>query len=256
MKDLTQLNRSLGQNFFTNRSLAKKIVEEVLDSNPKLVIEIGSGLGAFTNLISKETEVISIEKDQKFSKHLKKRLNIQVISKDVLEVTICELTKGKSKPVVFGSLPYNIAKRIIRRNIKEECIKEHFYIIQKEVAEKYCSEPPNSNILSITSKAYAKTEILFDIPPSSFRPQPGVYSSLIKFTPHRDHKEKREEKFFGFVKRCFKHPRKKLRNNLSKKEKKKLTQDSKRIQELSSRRAERLNINEFYDLYRTVQPEI
>ena len=43
--------RSLGQNFFVNENLAKKIVDTVLVENPELIVEIGPGHGYFSSLL-------------------------------------------------------------------------------------------------------------------------------------------------------------------------------------------------------------
>ncbi|WKZ31507.1 MAG: 16S rRNA (adenine(1518)-N(6)/adenine(1519)-N(6))-dimethyltransferase RsmA [Candidatus Dojkabacteria bacterium] len=212
-------NKSLGQNFFTNASLARKIVDIVVESDPSHIIEIGPGPGTFTNLLAERAQVIAIEKDHQFEMVLSQIDNLEVLYQDILETDFHEILMKweleAEKVVIFGSLPYNISKRIIANNLRSSLIQNQYYIIQKEVAEKYIANAPQNNILSLTSEVYSQCNKLFDISPGSFNPPPKVTSSFIKFTLNATGEiHENAEELCKFISSSFSHPRKTLNNNL------------------------------------------
>jgi 16S rRNA (adenine1518-N6/adenine1519-N6)-dimethyltransferase len=237
---MIELKKSLGQNFFTNENLAKKIVTEVIKNNPKSVVEIGPGAGAFTSLLyPKVEELILVEKDSSLISTLNSYFpNATVLNEDILNV---DITKLPQNSVIFGSLPYNISKRIIMKFISSGLFNDYYFIIQKEVAQKYTAKAPNSNKLGIFAQIFVETEILFDISKGNFKPQPKVTSSFI-------HMHRKEEippvdviqKMEVLVNKAFKSPRKKLRNNLNKES------------EYSEMRAQELSLDDYLKLVRTL----
>ena len=63
--------KSLGQNFFVNENLGNYIIDILANSNCTSVIEIGPGLGFFTEkLVKKFKNVTVIEKDKEIAKTL------------------------------------------------------------------------------------------------------------------------------------------------------------------------------------------
>lgn len=209
-------SRALGQNFFTNTNLAEKIVKEVLEYNPDTILEIGGGTGIFTELFYKKNiNPICIEKDRVLAENLEKNYpKAKVIQRDILELDIHSLLPKGKKNISFGSLPYNQAKKIIHTLIQSQEIQHHFYIIQKEVAEKYLGKDKSSK-LSCCTQLYATPKILFDISPNNFKPKPKVTSSFIHFQRHKKYKHiKNEEDFIKYLDQAFKQPRRKLKNNL------------------------------------------
>lgn len=59
-------------------------------------------------------------------------------------------------------------------------------------------------------------ELLEDVSPNSFIPQPEVWSSIIKISPKEPSFQVRDEKIFlATVKAAFQHRRQKIRNSLS-----------------------------------------
>jgi 16S rRNA (adenine1518-N6/adenine1519-N6)-dimethyltransferase len=218
--------RSLGQNFFTNKTLAEKIASIVTASNPELIIEIGPGTGAFTSLLETRCKkLVCIEKDDAIAKNLQIFFKgVQIVHTDVLDCDINKIVEDSKVPiekvVMFGSLPYNISKPIIDKVLSTTKIQQQFYIIQKEVAQKYCAKAPDYNYLAVATQILATPKILLEIHPDSFRPRPKVTSSLIKF----DLKSvepifqtlKEYKEFKDFVHLCFTKPNKTIKNNLGK----------------------------------------
>ena len=234
--------RSLGQNFFTNQTLAERIAQSVLDSKPSTIIEIGPGKGAFTYFFNNKTKnLVLIEKDDTLAKSLQAYFpKAHIINQDFLEIDLIKeiidkiniekTNNDEIDCVVFGALPYNISKPIIKKCITELPNTTMFFIIQKEVADKYCAIH-DSNILNIQSRYFGNFSKIFDIQPGNFFPRPKVVSTLIKFTPYdfllksvselsgksSISEENRILAFRNFEKlifRAFRSPRKTIKNNL------------------------------------------
>ena len=210
------MKKSLGQNFFVNKNLSTQIVEIVLKEKSDVIVEIGPGSGAFTQFFAKEdTKLFAIEKDDNLSQELKDLYpSVTVKNIDFLDWDFSELEPFKEKNITFfGSLPYNVSKKIIKKIITSKFFKSpSFFIIQKEVAEKYCAKEPNNNFLSLSTALYADTNKLFNISPESFKPRPNVNSTFIQFTPKTVPLEN-SKAFEKFLHNAFRQPRKTLKNN-------------------------------------------
>ncbi|MDX9738771.1 MAG: 16S rRNA (adenine(1518)-N(6)/adenine(1519)-N(6))-dimethyltransferase RsmA [Candidatus Dojkabacteria bacterium] len=205
--------RSLGQNFFVNKNLADHIVKKVSENDSKCVVEIGPGLGFFTEkLIPLFEKVIVIEKDSILAENLRLRFpEIEVINTDFLDLKLEDICKGSF--TYFGSLPYNVSKPIIRKIVESKnFLQPAYFIIQKEVAQKYIYQKPY-NILSLSTAIYAKVEKLFDISPDSFRPKPNVNSSFVSITPNEEIMDNVKD-LETLIQTSFRQPRKNLKNNL------------------------------------------
>ncbi|MBI2357267.1 ribosomal RNA small subunit methyltransferase A [Candidatus Dojkabacteria bacterium] len=238
-----RLNKALGQNFFNNHNLADWIVAEVAKSNPKTVIEIGPGDGYFSKRLELIAEkLLLIEKDTELAEFLRLKLpKAEIANEDVMEYEI-DLDRYTKPIVIYGSLPYNISKLIIEKFIQTAGIDSMYFIIQKEVAEKYTFAEGKSSILSLITSLYGDVEILKLIKPGNFIPKPKVESALIKIKYNSNSGGIDVEKFKIIVKTAFSNPRKTLRNNLKK-------FDTSQIDSLIlARRAETLNLNEYKDL--------
>ncbi len=239
--------RSLGQNFFTNPNLGKFLIEKVLESNPEDVIEIGGGKGFFTKfLVEKNVNVTVIEKDDALSKSLEFLFpNIKVYNEDLFSKNILKIFQKTKNTVCFGSLPYNISKKIIHYLAVNSDIKDFYFIIQKEVAERYFAKKKNS-FLSISTELYFDVKIICNIAPENFKPRPNVTSSFVKFS-RNEMNLANTESFLEYLHRAFKQPRKKLKNNLQK---------YYQIDSINlDQRAEDLSVQEHLKLYKDLKPK-
>ena len=202
--------RSLGQNFFSNKALASHIVNLVLDSDPTHITEIGPGTGVFTQLFhEKIPDMTLVEKDYELYETLKKTYpDIEIYNEDILEYRLTN-----KATTYYGSLPYNISKPIIRKIITSETFTNPcFFIIQKEVAEKY--KNVDTNQLGLTREIYADCKVLLNIKPDNFKPRPNVMSSLITFIPHNKYPDIDKKELEKLIIQSFNQPRKTLNNNL------------------------------------------
>jgi len=229
--------KSLGQNFFINEHLGQKIVDILLEKKPETVVEIGPGKGFFTRKIHKRvSSVICIEKDDILAKRLQEGDETLVVyNEDFLDFDLKNLPRHT---LFFGSLPYNVSKPIIKKIITSGYFKESsFFIIQKEVADKYIAQKPHNNILSLTTQIYSTPKKLFNIKSGSFRPKPKVQSTFIEFIPKE--KVTVHSGLESFLKLAFKSPRKTLKNNLR----------VAKISPILKKRPSQLNLDEYILLF-------
>ena len=205
--------RSLGQNFFINKNLGEYIVNIVCENKCNNIVEIGPGMGFFTNyFVDRFENVTLIEKDSSLAQELKIQFpKTNVINDDFLDISFEEIIKEDA--MFFGSLPFNVSKPIIRKIIESKYFKyPSFFIVQKEVAQKYIYRAPYSS-LSLTTALYANTKHILDISADSFRPKPNVTSSLISFTPNNLNLDD-VKSIENLITLSFKQPRKNIKNNL------------------------------------------
>jgi 16S rRNA (adenine1518-N6/adenine1519-N6)-dimethyltransferase len=202
--------RSLGQNFFNNEKLIKKIIKIVLESHPKHITEIGAGKGSFTKEFYDFTiDLTLIEKDFTLAQILQNNFN----ETEIYNIDFLDYELKNPNTTYFGSLPFNISKDIIDKVIKSYTFSNPaFFIIQKEVADKYSNNINNS--LGLIREIYADFQHIFNIKPGNYTPRPNVETSFIKLIPHERFLDINKEALEKLIQRSFKTPRKTLNNNL------------------------------------------
>lgn len=204
--------RSLGQNFFVNKSLAENIIDTLFEDSPKHIVEIGPGTGSFTSLIYERNKALTlIEKDFNLYSDLKSKYHdIEIYNEDFLDFNCENLGYDIT---FFGSLPYNVSKPIIKKIISSDYFTNPaYFIIQKEVADKYCNTDRNQ--LGLIREIYADYKIIKHIKPDSFKPRPKVTSSFVKFIPHDRYKDIDYKDLEKLILQAFNQPRKTIKNNL------------------------------------------
>jgi 16S rRNA (adenine1518-N6/adenine1519-N6)-dimethyltransferase len=207
-----EAKKSLGQNFFINKNLGDTLISKI-EVLTDTVVEIGPGQGFFTERLSTLfKDIILIEKDTQIAKQLATIYpKATIYNEDFLEFDLNRLPK---QITFFGSLPYNVSKPIIRKIIESEHFTNPaYFIIQKEVAQKYTYIPPY-NILNLTTNCFADVKKLLNISPEAFRPRPNVNSTYTRFSPNMK-KVKDIDQLNQLINIAFKQPRKTLKNNLS-----------------------------------------
>jgi len=215
--------KRFGQNFLKDESILNKIIE-AMPKNNNQIVEIGPGLGDLTDKLVKIKDVTAYEVDRdlfailnkKFANEIEKgNLNLKLV--DVLEVWHQKQTLFEKNFDLIANLPYYIATKIILKSFEDQNCKNIVVMVQKEVAKKFVAdvgEKEFSSLSVITKLVTKKAKILINVPPTSFKPQPKVDSSVVFF-------EKNnfiiDDNFKFFLKIAFIAPRKKLIKNLSSK---------------------------------------
>ena len=184
----------LGQNFLADSHAAEKIVAALGDITHALVVEIGPGRGALTDLLAARAgHLIAIELDRMLATELRykhgRNSRIEILEGDVLRIdfrTVLNRTIGPlgdlrpEKPVrarVVGNLPYYITSDILLRLFEfHELFELMVIMVQREVAERIAAQPGTRDygLLSATAQLYARVEKLSTLPPGAFSPPPKV----------------------------------------------------------------------------------
>ena len=228
----------LGQNFLADVGAAEKIVDALGDVSESVVVEIGPGKGALTQVLARRARrLIAVELDRMMSTELRFRYRLQsqveIIEADVLKLdfrTVLNRTIGPlndlrplkpSRARVVGNLPYYITSDILLRLFEfHEQFDVIVIMVQREVADRIAARPGSRDygLLSATAQLYTKVEKLFTLPPDAFSPPPKVHSTVLRMTvaPRFDELRIKPAEFVGFLKTAFAMKRKTLLNNLKK----------------------------------------
>lgn len=226
----------LGQNFLADRHAADKIVDALGDISDRLVVEIGPGKGALTDLLAERAgRLIAIELDRMLATELRYKYsrlrNIEVLEGDVLKIdfrTVLHRTIGPlddlrpikpSRARVVGNLPYYITSDILLRLFEfHDQFEVIVIMVQREVADRIAAQPASRDygLLSATAQLYCNVENLFTLPPGAFAPSPKVHSSVLRLTvaPRFSELQVTAGDFIPFLKTAFSMKRKTLLNNL------------------------------------------
>ena len=211
--------KKFGQNFLVDRYFISRIVNEVNPKEGNNILEIGPGKGAITEPILKKTNHISVvEIDPDMIKILKHKIstkNISILAEDVLGIND-EFFEEFNK--IIGNLPYYIATEIILKLTKiYSSSSELYFMVQKEVAERITANPSNKSFgrLSVILQYYFDTELLFELPPEAFSPQPKITSAFIRLIRKKRVSPKviNKDNFEQIVKIAFSQKRKTIKNN-------------------------------------------
>jgi 16S rRNA (adenine1518-N6/adenine1519-N6)-dimethyltransferase len=200
----------MGQHFLTAPGVLDDIVKSANIEPSDNVVEIGAGKGALTDaLIATGAHVIAIEKDPKLAEFLRLRYagkNIEIIEADVLSYKLQDISYK-----LVGNLPYYLTSHLLRIVLQTWPRPELMvFMVQKEVAQRMMAKPPHMNMLAVLVQCYTKPELIRYVKRGSFVPPPKVDSAVVKLTPLTT----THYSLLDLASKGFKHPRKKLSNNI------------------------------------------
>lgn len=214
--------KSLGQHFLRKQSVVDNMIEKVSISNNVSVMEIGCGDGFLTRAILDQTpckQLWCYEIDPEWAEFVGKsvtdpRLSIKL--QNILTADLSEL-QPQTPWVILANLPYQITFPIlflIKNN--KHLFQEGVVMVQEEVAHKILGKSGRGyNQTSLLLQHHFDWEFMEKIEPGAFTPPPKVFSRLIYFKPKMETIAiPEEEKFWDFMKICFRSPRQTLRNNI------------------------------------------
>lgn len=219
-------SKSKGQNFLTQSWVPREIAEAAGIDETCGVLEVGPGIGPLTQaLCENAAKVVSVEVDTSLKPILAETMagadNFTLIFGDILKTDIPALVAehfGGLRPMACANLPYYITSPVLSALLEARCFESVTVMVQKEVAQRICAQPGGKDYsaFSLFCQYYAIPEILFDVPPACFIPQPKVTSAVITLRcrteppcPIAD-----EKLFFRVVKASFAQRRKTLTNGL------------------------------------------
>lgn len=220
--------KKYGQNFLIDRGVLESIIDAAQIGKEDFVLEIGPGIGTMTQYLCETArEVAAVEIDANLIPILSDTLgeysNVEVLHADILKVDIQKLAAERNggKPIkVVANLPYYITTPIIMGLFESHVpIDSITIMVQKEVADRMQEGPGSKEYgaLSLAVQYYARPEIVLNVPPSCFMPQPKVGSAVIRLTRHEEPPVhvKSEKLMFQVIRASFNQRRKTLANGLN-----------------------------------------
>ncbi|WP_323814266.1 16S rRNA (adenine(1518)-N(6)/adenine(1519)-N(6))-dimethyltransferase RsmA [Cellvibrio sp. NN19] len=216
--------KRFGQNFLIDHGIIRDIVRSVHPQKEDLIVEIGPGKGAITQLLADSCDnlsVIELDRDLvpwlkvKFEKHP----NFQLFQADALQFDFAQIIKNNRPLRIVGNLPYNISTPLIFHLLTySNKVQDMHFMLQKEVVKRMAAQPGESAYgrLGIMVQYYCAVEDLFDVPPTSFDPAPKVDSAIVRLTPYANlpYVANNIKTLETLVNVAFQQRRKTLRNSL------------------------------------------
>ena len=220
----TRPRHRFGQNFMVEPSLVRIIADagELLPG--ERVIEVGPGTGTLTDeLLERGAVVTAVEIDRDLAAAARERYGdrLVVVEGDALagkhELHPAVHAAASAGAKLVANLPYNIASPLVIELLIAGSPLLAF-TVQREVADRLSAGPTDGKSygpLSVVVQSIATVEVMRNIPPSAFWPQPKITSSLVRL--RRDIRLDGDLPGFGrFVGELFGQRRKALRNPLGK----------------------------------------
>lgn len=220
-------SKSKGQNFLIADWVPGRIAEESGADAASGVLEIGPGFGALTQqLCLRAGKVVAVEVDRSLRPVLDRTVgsfeNLEILFADALQLDLAALTRERFaglRPLACANLPYYITSPVLTKLLESKAFASVTVMVQKEVAQRICAAPGTADYSAFTvfCQYHAIPEILFDVPPSCFLPQPKVTSAVLTLKTRTEPpcRITDEALFFRVVRAAFAQRRKTLPNALA-----------------------------------------
>lgn len=186
--------------YFLNEKHAKKAARYLNTKENEKILEIGPGKGSITKFLT--GKVTAIEIDEDLAKLLELKLpEVKVVNANALETDLPDADK------IISAIPYSISKDLLIKILRTDFNKA-VIVCQDEFAQKICAKPgdPDYKLVSAVTRYYSDPELKEKIPRTAFDPQPRVDSRIVVLEKKRPENKEFEE----FVKKFFRHKRKKV----------------------------------------------
>jgi 16S rRNA (adenine1518-N6/adenine1519-N6)-dimethyltransferase len=189
--------KALGQNFLVDQNLLRRLVDAAQVQRDDLVLEIGPGTGALTDvLLDAGANVIACELDDALADLVAERYGSALPGRFTLIRGDCLVTKHTLNPDIdrvlagrpfqlIANLPYGAASPVmVLLAARPDCLGQ-FVTIQREVAQRVMAKPNTRDYseLSILIQAMCDVRRIAHLPPECFWPRPKVRSEMLAITP-------------------------------------------------------------------------
>lgn len=220
-------SKAKGQNFLIRSWVPAQIAEQAGVDETAGVLEVGPGIGPLTQqLCLRAKKVVAVELDTSLKPILAETMadfdNLTILFDNVMKTDLPALVQehfGSLRPMACANLPYYITSPILTLLLESRLFSSVTVMIQKEVAQRICAKAGSADYSAFTvfCNYYAEPQLLFDVSPDCFLPQPKVTSSVItlktRTAPVCEILD--EALFFKVVRASFAMRRKTLANGLS-----------------------------------------
>lgn len=257
-EEIPRKKRFLGQHFLRKSSVVDQMIDNVKIDSETSVVEIGCGDGFLTSAILLQTKCKNLfvyEIDPEWVEFVQKKIidtRLQVKTRDVLQVDLSKDLEQYKPLVLLANLPYQITFPVIFKIQKNKNLfQEGVIMVQEEVAQKIvATHGKKYSPTSMFLQYHFEWKLLVKIEPGAFVPPPKIFSRILYFKPKFDLPLiPQEERFWEFLKMCFRFPRQTLKNNLKSTEyylHKKLPAN------FLSLRAQQIPFNDFLSLWKDI----
>jgi 16S rRNA (adenine1518-N6/adenine1519-N6)-dimethyltransferase len=225
-----------GQNFLIDLNLHQVIINAANLDDRDVVLEIGTGTGGLTELMAQRAAaVVTVEIDghlfELASEHLIDYPHVTMLNFDalknkntfnplVLEAIRKRLEEAPGRRLkLVANLPYNIATPVLSNLMACEYTPHSMVAtIQLELGQRIVANPwsKDYSALSVWMQCQADCEIVREMAPTVFWPEPKVQSAIVRITTNPEKRATVPDLryFHQFTKAIFLHRRKFLRANL------------------------------------------
>ncbi|WP_313427933.1 23S ribosomal RNA methyltransferase Erm [Siminovitchia terrae] len=167
-----------GQHLMHNKALVNDIVNLAHISETDLVLDLGAGKGAITNVLSNRArKVLAVEYDQKFIKKLKQleMKNTVIIEQDILKISL-----PQEHFIVVSNIPYAITTPIMKMllNNPSSGFQRGVIVMEKGAAKRFTSNFVKNPYI-IAWKMWFDIRYVKGISRKNFSPPPRVDSAMI-----------------------------------------------------------------------------
>ena len=193
-------------NLMIDASLIRRICDYADLKKTDRVLEIGAGTGNLSRELAKRAgHVYAVEKDARLFGVLRERLkgagNVEPVCGDALKIALPEYDK------IVSNMPYEISRKAVEHLLRTD-YRLSVLVFQKEFAEKLCASPGHDNFrfISALAQSCSDIELLEEILPTAFSPEPPVMSKVVRMRQ----KCILEDGYVAFLHRVFDHRNKRL----------------------------------------------
>ena len=181
---------NLGQNFLIDPSPIHKSIQASCNlglSNDSHVLEIGPGTGVLSiEILRLGSKVTAIEISRDACDFLESEFNhkeFNLLNQDALSIKWPDDITH-----IVANIPYGISSPILERiqdHLQSNPLNGVSLLVQREFAHRMAMKtiPKDRGPLGIALWLDFECEIISDVSPSSFRPQPDVASSIVTLRP-------------------------------------------------------------------------
>src|SRR5262249_10328665 len=146
---------------------------------------------------------------------LRGRANVELVEGDALRTDRAGLELGRTW-LAAGNIPYQMTGALLTSLFEKGAPPSRAVLLgQREVARRLAAGPGDWSLATVAVRSVAEVEVLADAPPSSFRPQPEVHSSLMRLTPAAVLSGADREAVLRLARSAFQQRRKTLRHGIT-----------------------------------------
>jgi len=175
--------KKLGQHFLVDPKLLNVMIEGLELKGEEVIAEIGSGIGTLTLFLAQQCKkLIAIEIDHRLINVLQDVLkdhdNVEIVHADALSLRL-------DVDRVVSNVPFNISSQLLEHILKRCRFKIAVLTFQLEFARRLYAKPSTRDYgrITILASYYSTIRKLYTAPPSSFFPEPKVFTQTLKITP-------------------------------------------------------------------------